>query len=296
MVISYEGRVGGLSPKNHTWEVVPLPQSKTAIGCRWVYKLKLRADGTIDRYKARLVAKGYSQVEGIDYNECFSPIAKVVAVCLFLAISTVFGWHIHQMDVNNAFLHGYLDEDIFMVAPKGLHVPAGHVNLKRSLYGLKQASRQWNQEFTSQIASFGFRQSKHDYCLFTKHSGSVFLVLLLYVDDIFLTGSSMDLIAKVKLFLDKQFTIKDLGVAKYFLGLEIARSSQGIIVTQSKYTKDIICDVGTEVARSAGTPLPLGIKFSSDAGAPLPSPDRYRRLLYLSFTRPDTSDATQQLS
>ncbi|KAL0398049.1 UNVERIFIED_CONTAM: Retrovirus-related Pol polyprotein from transposon RE1 [Sesamum calycinum] len=251
---------------NNTWEVVPLPQGTNAIGCRWVYKLKLRADGSVDRYKARLVAKGYSQVEGIDYNECFSPVAKVVTVRLFLAISAIFNWHIHQLDVNNAFLHGYLDEDIFMEAPEGFHVP----------------------------------QSKHDYCLFTKHSGSDFLVLLLYVDDILLAGSSTDMITEVKVFLDKLFTIKDLGTAKYFLGLEIARSSQGIIVTQAKYTKDIVLDVGLDHARSTTTPLPPGIKFSCDAGARLNSPESYRRLvgrlLYLNFTRPDISHTTQQLS
>ncbi|KAL0411947.1 UNVERIFIED_CONTAM: Retrovirus-related Pol polyprotein from transposon RE2 [Sesamum latifolium] len=287
--------------QNHTWEVVPLPQGKVAIGCWWVYKLKLRANESIDMYKARLVAKDYSQVEGIDYNECFSPVAKVVTVRLFLAISTIFGWHIHQMDVNNAFFHGYLNEDIFMEAPEGSRVPTGHVcKLKRSLYGLKQASRKWNQEFTSKIVSFGFEQSKHDYCLFTEQSGSDFLVLLLYVDDILFVGSSTYLIAEVKVFLDKQFTIKDLGVAKYFLGLKIARSSQGIIVTEAKYTNDIVCDVRMEQARSTSTPLPPGIKFSADAGVLLHDPERYRRLvgrlLYLNFTRPDTSHATQQLS
>ncbi|KAL0426175.1 UNVERIFIED_CONTAM: Retrovirus-related Pol polyprotein from transposon RE2 [Sesamum radiatum] len=188
-----------------------------------------------------------------------------------------------------------------MEAPEGFHVPTGHVcKLKRSLYGLKQASRQWNQEFTSKIASFGFVQSKHDYCLFTKHSGSDFLVLLLYVDDILLAGSSTDMITEVKVFLDKLFTIKDLGTAKYFLGLEIARSSQGIIVTQAKYTKDIVLDVGLDHARSTTTPLPPGIKFSCDAGARLNSPESYRRLvgrlLYLNFTWPDISHTTQQLS
>ncbi|KAL0423503.1 UNVERIFIED_CONTAM: Retrovirus-related Pol polyprotein from transposon RE2 [Sesamum radiatum] len=286
---------------NQTWEITPLPPDKMPIGCRWVFKLKLKADGSIDRYKARLVAKGYNQIEGIDYNESFSPVAKSVTVRLFFAIAAASNWHIHQMDVNNAFLHGYLEEEIYMSPPDGYCLPPGHVcRLKRSLYGLKQASRQWNQEFTTQIVAFGFIQSKHDYCLFTKKSGDSFLVLLLYVDDILVAGTSAELITEVKNYLDRVFTIKDLGVAKYFLGLEVARSPQGIVVTQTKYIKDIVTDTGLANARDATTPLPPGIKFTGSAGAKLPHPDVYRlligRLLYLNFTRPDTSYACQQLS
>ncbi|KAL0291613.1 UNVERIFIED_CONTAM: Retrovirus-related Pol polyprotein from transposon TNT 1-94 [Sesamum radiatum] len=286
---------------NHTWELVPLPPDKTAIGCRWVFKLKLKADGSVDRHKARLVVKGYKQVEGSYYNESFSPVAKAVIVRLFLALAAAFDWHIYQFDVNNAFLHGYLDEEIFMEAPEGYQVPEGHVcRLKRSLYGLKQASRQWNQEFTTQIASYGFVQSKNDYCLFTKTSGSNFIVLLLYVDDILVAGTCKELIDDVKRYLDGLFTIKDLGIAKYFLGLEIARSPKGVLVSQTKYIKDIVQDTSLQNARTATTPLPPGIKFAADAGAHLANPETYRRLvgrfLYLNFTRPDTSYAAQQLS
>ncbi|KAL2240869.1 UNVERIFIED_CONTAM: Retrovirus-related Pol polyprotein from transposon RE1 [Sesamum indicum] len=287
---------------NKTWEVTPLPPNHTPIGCRWIFKLKFNTDGSIERYEARLVAKGYNQIEGIDYNECFSPIAKSVTVRLFFAVAAALRWHIHQLDINNAFLHGYLEEEIYMSPPEGYSVPQGHVCcLKRSLYGLKQASRQWNHEFTTQIVAFGFVQSKHDYCLFTKTSTNGFLVLLLYVDDILVAGTSNEHIAAVKDYLDRLFTIKDLGVAQeHFLGLEVARSSQGIIVTQTKYIKDIMIDTGLLHARAATTPLPPGIKFTEDAGAQLPHPELYRRLvgrlLYLNFTRPDTSHACQQLS
>ncbi|KAL0307506.1 UNVERIFIED_CONTAM: Retrovirus-related Pol polyprotein from transposon RE2 [Sesamum calycinum] len=213
--------------------------------------LMLKADGSIHRYKAWLVATGYNQIEGIDYIESFSPVAKSVTVRLFFAIAAASNWHIHQMDVNNAFLHGYLEEEIYMSPPDGYCLPPGHVcRLKRSLYGLKQASRQWNQEFTTQIVAFGFIQSKHDYCLFMKKSGDSFLVLLLYVDDILVAGTSAELITEVKNYLNRLFTIKDLGVAKYFLGLEVARSPQGIVVTQTKYIKDIVTDTGL-----ANTPM-----------------------------------------
>ncbi|KAL0453541.1 UNVERIFIED_CONTAM: Retrovirus-related Pol polyprotein from transposon RE2 [Sesamum latifolium] len=142
------------------------------------------------------------------------------------------------MDVNNAFLYGYLGEEIFMRHPEGYDVPDGHVcRLKRSLYGLKQASGQWNSELTTQLTIFGFIQSKHDYRLFTMRSDHGFLLLLVYVDDILIAGTSSDLISEVKGYLDHLFTVKDFGVAKYFLGLEIARSAQGLVVTQSKYIR-----------------------------------------------------------
>ncbi|KAL0287698.1 UNVERIFIED_CONTAM: Retrovirus-related Pol polyprotein from transposon RE2 [Sesamum calycinum] len=203
---------------NQTWDITPLPKDKKAIGSRWIYKLKLKPNGTVDRHKARLVAKGYTQVEGVDFFESFSPIAKVVTVRVLLALAASKNWHVHQIDVNNAFLH----------------------------------------------------------------------------------GPSSALIAEVKQYLDQLFTVKDLKVAKFFLGIEIARSPQGMALTQLKYTKDILADTGMTNARVATTPLPTGVKFTQEAGKPLPNAEVYRRLIgrlfYLGFTRPDISHATQQLS
>ncbi|KAL0346303.1 UNVERIFIED_CONTAM: Retrovirus-related Pol polyprotein from transposon RE1 [Sesamum radiatum] len=165
-------------------------------------------------------------------------------------------------------------------------VPERHVcKLNRSLYGLKQASRQWNAEFTARVQAFSFVQSKHDHCLFSKYSTA---------------GNSENQIQEVKTYLNDQFSIKDLGVAKYFLGLEIARSLQGIAVTKTKYITDLIQDAGITHAKTTTTPLPTGIKFTSEAGNPLTHPEMYRRLigriLYLGFTRPDICHAAQQLS
>ncbi|KAL0433234.1 UNVERIFIED_CONTAM: Retrovirus-related Pol polyprotein from transposon RE2 [Sesamum latifolium] len=196
------------------------------------------------------------------------------------------GWHIHQLDINNAFLHGYREEEIYIEPPQGYAVPTGQVyKLKRSLHRSKQASRQWNQEFTNKLQAYGFAQSKHDHCLFTKVASS---------------GPSEDIIKDIKVYLDKLFTIKDLGSVKYFLGLEIARSVVGIIIPQTKYIKDIIADTGLSNAKATTTPLPVGIKFSKEAGNQISNPETYRRLvgrlLYLGFTRPDISHASQQLS
>ncbi|KAL0403899.1 UNVERIFIED_CONTAM: Retrovirus-related Pol polyprotein from transposon RE1 [Sesamum radiatum] len=244
--------------QNDTWEVVALPPGKKAIGNKWVYKLKLKADGSIDRYKARLVAKGYNQVEGVDYIDRFSPVAKAVTVRVFLALASHYSWPVHQVDINNAFLHGFLDEDIYMQAPAGYAIPKG------------------------------------------KHTGDGMIALLVYVDDVLITCVSESRITEVKEFLHSTFTIKDLGPAKYFLGLEIARSSSGTSITQHKFIRDIIADAGLQSARAASSPLPPGIKLSAHTSPPLSDAEPYRRLvgrfLYLSFTRPDISFGAQQLS
>ncbi|KAL0427173.1 UNVERIFIED_CONTAM: Retrovirus-related Pol polyprotein from transposon TNT 1-94 [Sesamum latifolium] len=222
--------------KNDTWEVVPLPPGKTAIGCKWVYKLKLKDDGSVDRCKARLVAKGFNQVEGVDYVEVFSPVAKAVTFRLFLAIASAFSWPLQQLDINNAFLHGFLDEEIFMRPPEGYSVAPGMVcRLKRSLYGLKQASRQWNQEFTSKLVSYGFTQSANDHCLFIRGFGTTFVALLIYVDDVLLTGPSLDLLTSVKLYLDDLFTIKDLGAARFFLAFKLLVPMRGYTFIKARF-------------------------------------------------------------
>ena len=232
--------------QNHTWDLTYLPPGKSLIGSKWVYKTKLHPDGTVDRFKAWLEAKGYHQIEGIDYNDRFSPVAKLVTVRLFFTIDTTKAWPIHQSDINNAFLHGYLPEEVYMLPPDGYTKAAlGQVcHLRRSLYGLKKASRQWNLEFCSKLTQFGFTQSAHDHCLFIKRSSNSFLALLVYVDDVLITGTNEDDILQVKRFLHSVFSIKDLDYAKYFLGLEIACSPKGMFLQQHKYVLDILTDVG----------------------------------------------------
>ncbi|KAL0331168.1 UNVERIFIED_CONTAM: Retrovirus-related Pol polyprotein from transposon TNT 1-94 [Sesamum angustifolium] len=261
----------------------------------------MKPDGAVERYKARLVAKGCSQIEGVDYVESFSLVAKAVTVRILLSVASAKNWPIHQLDINNSFLHGFLDEDIYMTPPEGYSVTSGSVcKLKRSLYGLKQASRQWNLEFTSKLTQFGFQQSQHDHYLFIKHTDSGMLVFLVYVDDVLLTGPCESSIVEVKRYLDELFTIKDLGHAKFFLGLEIAWSTQGTLVMQSKFIRDIIHDNGLFDAKATHTPFPMGVKLTADSGALLTNPEPFRRLvgrlLYLGFARPDISHGAQQLS
>ncbi|KAK2453566.1 putative mitochondrial protein [Trifolium repens] len=288
--------------KTGTWEIVDLPPHTKPIGSKWVYKVKHKADGSIERYKARLVAKGYSQVEGLDFFDTFSPVAKLTTVRLLLAVASTQKWHLHQLDVNNAFLHGDLKEDVYMYIPDGVHVskPNQVCKLLKSLYGLKQVSRKWYEKLTSLLVAEGYIQSTADHSLFTITSGSDFTALLVYVDDIILAGTSVTEIDRIKFILDNNFKIKDLGPLKYFLGFEVAQSREGITISQRKYCLDLLKDSGLLGSKPASTPLDPAVKLHNDDSKPYADISQYRRLvgklLYLTNTRPDICFATQQLS
>jgi hypothetical protein len=288
--------------KTGTWVIVDLPPLAKPIGSKWVYKVKYKADGTIERYKARLVAKGYNQVEGLDFFDTFSPVAKLTTVRTLLAIASIKQWHLHQLDVNNAFLHGDLAEDVYMTIPDGISPskPGQVCKLLKSLYGLKQASRMWYEKLTSLLLDEGYTQSTSDYSLFTLQTSSSFTTLLVYVDDIILAGTDLSEFARIKAILDSKFKIKDLGDLRYFLGLEVAQSREGINVSQRKYCFDLLKDSGLLGAKPATTPLDPAVKLHHDDGKPYQNISQYRRLigklLYLTNTRPDIAYATQQLS
>ncbi|GKV19001.1 hypothetical protein SLEP1_g29301 [Rubroshorea leprosula] len=288
--------------KNHTWTLEPLPPDKQPIGCKWVYKIKYKADGTIERYKARLVAKGFTQVEGLDYHDTFAPVAKLVIVRCLLAVASIRNWELHQLDVHNAFLHGDLDEEVYMQLPPGYGNKGEQrvCHLRKSLYGLKQASRNWFAKFTSALHSFGFQQSLCDYSLFTYRQGNNFLAVLVYVDDLIIAGNNSTLCQHLKDFLNSQFHIKDLGRLKYFLGIEVARHPSGIFLCQRKYTLDILFESGMLGAKPVSFPMEQKLKLTLDGGSPLPNPMQYRRLvgrlIYLTITRPEISFSVHILS
>ncbi|GAA0138428.1 transmembrane signal receptor [Lithospermum erythrorhizon] len=251
---------------NGTWEYMTLPAGKKTISCKWVYRIKLKADGTIKRYKARLVAKGFTQKHDIDYHETFSPVVKMATVRCLLAVAASRGLSLSQLDVHNAFLHGDLHEEVYMRAPEGVDVPGGCVcRLRKSLYGLKQASRQWASKLSEFLVGIG--------------------------------------IAEVKAKLHDEFSIKDLGTLNYFLGFEIGRSDAGVTMSQRKFATELIHDSGIRHIQSSKqhvTPLPLNLKLVPDDGELLDDAEYYRRMVgklnFLTHTRPDLSFSVQAFS
>ena len=241
---------------NNTWDLVDLPSGKKPIGNKWVYKIKLEADGTLDRCKARLVTKGFNQKYGIDYEETFSPVVKMPTIRCILAIASYNKWPVYQLDVNNAFLHGDLKEEVYMKVPLGFPNPHNKVcKLNKSLYGLKQASRQWFARLVEELTTQGFLQSKNDYSLFIKRADSDITVAAVYVDDIVLTGTNIHAINSLKQHLHQIFSIKDLGILHYFLGIEVAYLPEGVLMSQHKFSKELLTDCNLDLSKKAYTPL-----------------------------------------
>ncbi|KAL8156075.1 hypothetical protein AgCh_001234 [Apium graveolens] len=269
---------------NHTWSLVPLSPGKQTIGCKWVYKIKFLANGEIDRYKARLVAKGYTQEEGVDFHDTFVPVAKGVTVKAVIALTSSKNWTIFQLDINNAFLHGDLYEEVYMDLPLGYKLSpttAGLVcRLIKSIYGLRQASRQWNEKLSDFLVAFGFTQSLTDYALFTHKIDSMFTVVVVYVDDILVTGNNLSMIHSLKAALNDKFSIKDLGEAKYYLGLEISRTDKGVMLSQIKSILDMLQQANLLDYKPLSIPLDQHSKLYDNAtsGDLLVNPSLYRSL------------------
>jgi len=285
-----------------TWQLVDMPAHVKPIGCKWIYRVKYHANGSIERYKVRLVAKGYNQIEGLDFFDTLSPVAKMTTVRLVLALASINHWNLHQLDVNNAFLHGDLQEDVYMTLPPGVSSPKPNqvCMLMKSLYGLKQASRKWFEKLTSILLQHHYIQAPSDHSLFIKKTASSFTLLLVYVDDIILAGDSLTEFDHIKSILHNSFKIKNLGQLKYFLGLEVAHSKHGISLCQRKYCLDLLSDSGSINYKPVSTPSDPSIKLHNDSSLPYDDIPSYRRLvgrlLYLNTTRPDITFITQQLS
>ncbi|KAM5572540.1 hypothetical protein ABKV19_012545 [Rosa sericea] len=284
--------------KQGTWSLVPCPKNRNIVGSKWIYKVKKNPDGSVSRYKARLVAQGFSQTKGLDYDETFSPVVRHSTVRVILALAAMNNWELRQLDVKNAFLHGDLKEEVYMAQPQGF-VDSMHPDyvclLRKSLNGLKQAPRAWNEKFTSFLPSLGFTFSHSDPSLFIRHTAGGMIALLLYVDDIVITGSDTAGIHEVISELSMVFDMKDLGALSYFLGLEVTKVQQGIFLSQTKYAKDLLAKTGMDAIKACSSPCLPHYQMTKDQGTPLKDPTVYRSIVgalqYLTFTRPDMAYA-----
>ncbi|KAJ9551935.1 hypothetical protein OSB04_015980 [Centaurea solstitialis] len=286
---------------NGTWTLVPRPPGVNIVRSMWLFRHKFNADGSLSRYKARLVANGRSQQQGIDCDETFSPVVKPATIRIVLSIAVSRQWPLHQLDVKNAFLHGHLQETVYMHQPPGFRdtqFPDHVCHLKRSLYGLKQAPRAWYHRFAHHAATIGFQHSRTDSSLFILHTAKATAYLLLYVDDIILTASSTDLLQQIIDKLSREFAMTDLGSLHYFLGISAVRSSTGLFLSQRTYALEILEMANMTNCNPCRTPAEPVHKLDS-SGTPVADPTLFRSLAgalqYLTFTRPDIAFAVQQI-
>ena len=291
--------------KNDTWKLVKLPENRDTIGCKWVFKIERNADGSIDRYKARLVAQGYTQKEGIDFEETFSPVARFTAIRTILAIANELNLEVHQMDGQTAFLHGKLSEEIYMEQPRG-YEKSGNENLvcklEKGLYGLKQASRCWFLTIDEFLQANSYKQCDGDRCVYLKTVEDKFLILALYIDDVILATNSQELLKSEKEKLMTRFAMKDLGEAKFCLGIQIIRKRKEgkMLLLQKSYLENLLEKFGMENSKPISTPQDLGMKLSKNEGEPIET-NRYQAaiggLTYaVCATRPDLAAALSSIN
>lgn len=286
---------------NDVWDLVELPAGRKVVGSKWVYKIKRDADGNTERYKARLVARGFTQKFGEDYDQTFSPVVRFESFRALMALAAKYGLKLHQMDVTTAFLHGVLEEEVYLKQPAGF-VQSGKEHLvcrlKRSLYGLKQSPRCWNAALDEKLVTMGFRQTGADPCLYMKsEDGPVYLAV--YVDDLVIAAKENSMIKHVKDQLSGYFDMKDMGELHHFLGMKIIQDvkTNDVWIGQERYTSDILKTYGMENCKPAPTPMDPGHKLKlTTEDEVVVDQEMYQSavgsLLYLSIaSRPDIAYA-----
>ena len=293
---------------NDTWTFVDRPKNKNVLPGKWVYRVKYGADGQVDKYKARYVAKGYAQVEGIDFFETYAPTCKPETFRTLLAVAAQKDLHLGQMDVKSAYLHSAIEEEIYLEQPQGF-VKRGQngetlvCKLNKSIYGLKQAAKNWYEALKNLLISSGFHRSRNDYCLFVrKDADGIFSYVLVWVDDIIVAGASNEIIDEIKSLLEKNFKMDDRGELHWFLGMRILRSEDGITVDQEKYIANVLKQFNMSDSKPKVTPAEVNLKLVKDDGEhQLVDTKLYRSLvgslLYIGKqTRPDILNVVNQLS
>ncbi|GJX36181.1 zinc finger, CCHC-type containing protein [Tanacetum coccineum] len=289
--------------ENNTWVLSDLPPRCKTLGCKWIFKRKMKVDGTIDKFKARLVIQGFRQKEGIDYFDTYAPVARITTIRLLLALAVVHNLVIHQMDVKTTFLNGDLDEEVYMKQPEGF-VMSGNKHkvckLVKSLYGLEQAPKQWHQKFDEVVLSSGFLLNQSDKCVYSKFDDSgKGVIICLYVDDMLIFRTDQNQIDKTKKFLSSRFSMKDMGEADIIFGIKIKRENKGIVITQSHYIEKILKRFNREDCSPMSTLMDPVKKLKPNTDKPADQLEYSRAigcLMYaMTSTRPDIAYAVGRL-
>jgi len=289
--------------KNKTWTLCELPKGRETVSCKWVFKLKRNANGEIDKYKARLVARGFSQKFGFNYGETYAPVAKLVTLRVLLAVANEMNMHIHQMDVKSAFFNGELTDEIYMQQPEGFNDNEKLVcKLNKSLYGLKQASRLWNAKFNDFMTRIGFNRAESDQCLYVRTRKEISCYILLYVDDLLIICSDLNMINTVKRLMSNEFEMTDVGKVNCFLGMHIEQDMEKgtISLSQGRYLRSVLCKFGMSDCKPIATPMEKGLhleKGDTNENSNQPYRELIGCLTYATLTtRPDLCAATNYLS
>jgi len=289
-----------------------VPSHKKALRTKWIYTAKYDVDGKLKKYKARLVARGFEQIFGIDFDETFSPVTRLTSLRLLLALSAQMGLYTHQMDVKTAFLNAELDEETYIDIPEGVtpEVPCNGFRLQRALYGLKQSPRLWNKNINDFLIGLGFQPLPNEPCLYSRRTGADIAMIALYVDDLVISGSTIDIVQDIKSQLSARYSMSDLGEVGQILGCEVKRDGPigRLTLTQRAYIRQIIAKffpniqltvvqtpaaVQTYLSKSMCPSSPEAIAAMKD----VPYREAVGSLLWLaSGTRPDIAYAVSQVA
>nr|GEW22933.1 zinc finger, CCHC-type [Tanacetum cinerariifolium] len=268
--------------KNNTWTLTTLPPEQKAIGLKLVYKTKRDAEGKIIKYKAKLVAKGYVQEQGTDFDEVFTPVARIETVRLILALAAYHGWQVHHLDVKSAFLHGELKEEVYVTQPEGFVQqgnPGKVYKLIKALYGLSQAPRAWNVKLDQTLKSLDFKKCNLEQAVYTRRSKTSTLIVGVYVDDLIITGTPKKEIDAFKSKMKDKFEISDLGLLAYYLGIEVTQAGREITIKQTGYINKILMETSMADSNDTKIPMDLGTKLvKAEDGNPVDA-TYYRSLI-----------------
>ncbi|KAG8502689.1 hypothetical protein CXB51_000482 [Gossypium anomalum] len=288
---------------NQIWILIDLPPGSKPIGYKWIFKKKMKVDGTIQKFKARFVAKGFTQKQCINYFDTYALVEMIATIRLLISLTSIYNLVVHQMDVKTAFLNGKLEEEVYMEQLEGFVVPGQKhkvCKLVKSLYGLKQAPKQWNQKFDNVILASGHKINEPEKCIYSKFENGKGVIICLYIDDMLIFGTDLEKMENTKKFLLNNFAMKDMGVVDVILGIKITRDESTIVLSQSHYIEKVLKKFDLLNCISASTPMDPQIKLVSNAGRKIDQL-KYASLIdflmyIMTCTRPDIAYVVGKLS